>query len=110
MIDIDEFYDLGPKATAEKARAVVGDGPVYVTLDVDGVDPADMPGTGSPEPGGLRMRDAQVILRGLRGLDIVGGDVNEVSPPLDPSGYTAFNAVHLMFEILCLMAENRARR
>ncbi len=110
MIDIDEFYDLGPKATADKARAVVGDGPVYVTLDVDGVDPADMPGTGSPEPGGLRMRDTQVILRGLRSLDIVGGDVNEVSPPLDPSGYTAFNAVHLMFEILCLMAENRAAR
>ncbi len=50
------------------------------------------------------------IPRGLRGLDIVGGDVNEVSPPLDPSGYTAFNAVHLMFEILCLMAENRAAR
>ena len=52
----------------------------------------------------------QVILRGLRGLDIVGGDVNEVSPPLDPTGYTAFNAAHLMFEILCLMAENRAAR
>ena len=83
---------------ADKAREVVG------------VDPADMPDTGSPEPGGLRMRDAQVILRGLRDLDIVGGDVDEVSPPLDPSGYTAFNAVHLMFEMLCLLAENRAAR
>jgi guanidinopropionase len=110
MIDADMFFDLGAKAVAEKAREVVGTGPVYVTLDVDGVDPADMPGTGSPEPGGMRMRDMQVILRGLRGLDIVGGDVNEVSPPLDPTGYTAFNAVHLMFEILCLMGENRVAK
>lgn len=110
MIDADMFFDLGAKATAEKAREVVGDGPVYVTLDVDGVDPSDMPGTGSPEPGGMRMRDMQVILRGLRGLDIVGGDVNEVSPPLDPTGYTALHAAHLMFEILCLMGENRVAR
>jgi guanidinopropionase len=110
MIDMDECEDLGPKAVAAKAREVAGGGPVYVTLDVDGVDPADMPGTGSPEPGGLRMRHMQVILRGLRGLDIVGGDVNEVSPSLDPTGYTAFNAAHLMFEILCLMGENRAAR
>jgi guanidinopropionase len=110
MMDIDECYDLGPKATAAKAREIAGGGPVYITLDVDGVDPADMPGTGSPEPGGLRMRDMQVMLRDLSGLDIVGGDVNEVSPPLDPTGYTAFNAAHLMFEILCLMGANRAVR
>ena len=97
-------------AAIDWAREVVGSGPVYVTIDIDGMDPADAPGTGSPEPGGMRMRDMQVMLRGLRGLDIVGGDVNEVSPPLDPTGYTAFNAVHLMFELLCLMAENRVAR
>jgi arginase family enzyme len=56
------------------------------------------------------MRDTQVMLRGFRGLNIVGGDINEVSPPIDPSGNTALNAVHLMFEVLCLMAENRASK
>lgn len=110
MIDADAFFDQGAKATVARAREIVGGGPVYVTVDIDGMDPADAPGTGSPEPGGMRMRDMQVMLRGLRGLDIVGGDVNEVSPPLDPTGYTAFNAAHLMFEVLCLMAENRVAR
>jgi guanidinopropionase len=110
LIDVDTYFDMGAKAVMEKAREVVGTGPTYITIDIDGLDPRDMPGTGSPEPGGYDMRDTQVMLRGLRGLDIVGGDVNEVSPPLDPSGYTALNAVHLMFEILCLMAENRVAK
>jgi len=110
LIDIDMYFEMGPKAVIEKVREVVGTGPTYVTIDVDGLDPKDMPGTGSPEPGGYDMRDTQVMLRGLRGLDIVGGDVNEVSPPLDPTGYTALNAAHLMFEVLCLMAENRASK
>jgi len=110
MIDADTFFEMGAKAVAEKAREVVGTGPVYVTVDIDGLDPKDMPGTGSPEPGGYSMRDMQVMLRGLRGLDIRGGDVNEVAPPYDRTGYTALNAAHLLFEILCLMGENRAAR
>ena len=110
LIDVDTYFDMGAKAVMEKAREVVGTGPTYITIDIDGLDPRDMPGTGSPEPGGYDMRDTQVMLRGLRGLDIVGGDINEVSPPLDPSGYTALNAVHLMFEILCLIAENRVAK
>ena len=81
LVDADMFFDMGAKAVAELAREVAGSGPVHVTIDVDGVDPGDMPGTGSPEPGGPRMRDMQVMLRGLRGLDIVSGDVNEVSRP-----------------------------
>ena len=69
-----------------------------------------MPGTGAPEPGGLTMRDAQVMLRGCQGLDLMGGDVCEVAPPLDPAGHTALNAANLMFEILCIVADAVARR
>ena len=98
------------RAIAHECHAVVGDGPVYVTIDVDGIDPADMPGTGSPEPGGLRMREAMIVLRGLRGLNIIGADITEVSPSLDPSGMTALNAAHLIFELVCLLAEHRAGR
>lgn len=105
---IDECFDLGSKGIVAKIRSAIGAHPTYVTIDVDGIDPADMPGTGSPEPGGLRIRDVQVILRGMRGMTLVGGDINEVSPPLDPSGLTALNAAHLMFEMLCLFAESRS--
>ena len=62
------------------------------------------------EPGGLTMRDAQVVLRGLTGLNLIGGDVCEVSPPLDPQGHTALNGANLMFEILCIVADSVARR
>ena len=109
ILTIDDCYDIGPKGVVEIVSRVVGDCPAYISLDVDGVDPADMPGTGSPEPGGLRMRDMQIILRGLADLRIVGADVCEVSPPIDPSGYSANNAAHLLFEILCLMAATIAR-
>jgi len=104
VLTMDDYEDLGRKAVIAKIREVVGSGPTYLTLDIDGIDPADCPGTGAPEPGGISMRDAQVILRSLHGIDFVGADVNEVSPPLDPSGITALNAVNLMFEILCVMA------
>ena len=69
-----------------------------------------VPGTGVPEPGGLSMRDSQVVLRGLTGLDIAGGDVCEVAPPLDPSGITCIAAANLMFEILCLITSARTAR
>lgn len=110
VITMDEYEDLGRDQVLAEARRIVGDAPVYVTYDVDGLDPVYCPGTGSPEPGGLSMRDSQVIIRGLRGLDVVGGDVCEVSPPLDPAGHTALNAANLMFEILCVAAEARAAR
>ena len=108
-IDMDEFERIGREATIEEARRVIGNGPTYVTFDVDGLDPAYCCGTGAPEPGGLSMRDAQVILRGLKGCNIVSGDVCEVSPPLDPTGQTALNGANLMFEITCLIAETIAR-
>lgn len=110
VLTMDDVDDLGRKGVIERIRAIVGNGPTYLTLDIDGIDPADCPGTAAPEPGGLRFRDAQVIIRGLAGLELIGADVNEVSPPLDPSGITALNAANLMFEILCIMAPVVAAR
>jgi guanidinopropionase len=77
---------------------------------VDGVDPAFTPGTGTPEIGGLTSREAQALVRGFRGLDLVGGDVVEVAPPFDPSGNTALVAATIMYEILCNLAQSKARR
>ena len=104
VIGYDEFEEMGREKTIARVREVLGTGPVYITFDVDGLDPRDAPGTSALEPGGLSMRDCQVILRGLRGLNVVGGDVCEVAPQLDPSGITAVNAANVMFEIVCLMA------
>jgi guanidinopropionase len=110
VITMDDFEELGRKGTIEAIRETVGDAPMYITIDVDGLDPTCMPGTGAPEPGGIFMRDVQMNLRNLRGLNVVGGDVCEVAPPLDPYGLTALNAANFMFEILCLTAESVARR
>lgn len=104
VLHIEDVTRMGPEAVAAKARAVVGDGPVYVTFDVDGLDPAYAPGTGTPEVGGLTPREAQAILRGLDGLDIVGGDVVEIAPQYDPSTNTALTGGQMLFEILTLMA------
>lgn len=105
VIAIEEFFDLGVDAVIEEARRVVGDGKTYISFDVDGLDPVYAPGTGTPEIGGFSTHEAQRMIRGLRGLNLVGGDVVEVSPPFDPSGNTALVGVTIMFEILCLLAE-----
>jgi guanidinopropionase len=110
VIFMDEFARLGVDAVIAEARRVVGDGPTYVTFDVDGLDPVYAPGTGTPEVGGLTTLEAQTLLRGLRGLDLVGGDVVEVAPPFDPSGNTALVGATMMYEILCLLAEGVAAR
>ena len=105
VITIEEFEDMGWRAVSDKVRQVVGDTPVYLTFDIDGLDPAYAPGTGTPESGGITMREAQRLLRQLRGMNFVGADLVEVAPPLDPSGMTAMNGATLLFEILCLLAE-----
>ncbi len=92
-----------------KALDVIGDAPTYVTFDVDGLDPAYAPGTGTPEVGGLTTREAFQILRGLKGANIVGGDVVEVAPQYDPTTNTAHTAAHMLFEILSLMQFSPAR-
>ena len=110
VVFMEEFTAMGVDAVIAEARRIVGDGPTYVSFDVDGLDPVYAPGTGTPEVGGLTTVEAQNLLRGLQGLDLVGGDVVEVSPPFDPSGNTALVGATMMYEILCLLAEARARR
>lgn len=110
VIDMEEVQDLGLPATLAEARRVVGAGRTYLTFDVDCLDPSVAPGTGTPEIGGFTSREVLRLLRGLRGLDLVGADVVEVSPPLDPSGQTALVGASVAFEILCLLAEARACR
>ncbi len=105
VIEMDEFTDMGVDAVIEEARRVVGDAPTYITFDVDGIDPVFTPGTGTPEIGGITTVEALRLLRGLRGLNLVGGDVVEVAPPFDQTGNTALVGASLMFEILCLLAE-----
>jgi guanidinopropionase len=110
VITIEDYFDLGVEKVIAEARRVVGTGPTYVSFDVDGLDPAFAPGTGTPEIGGYTPHEAQRMLRGLRGLDLVGGDVVEVSPPFDMSGNTALVGVTMMWEILCLLSEAVAKR
>jgi guanidinopropionase len=110
IIRIEEAMERGPKSIMEEAREIVGDGPTYVSFDIDMLDPVYAPGTGTPEIGGFTTFQAQQLLRGLRGLHLVGADVVEVSPPFDPSGLTAYAGVNMMFEILCPMAEDVAKR
>jgi guanidinopropionase len=107
VITYDEYDAMGRDAAIAEIRRVVGDGPTYVTYDIDGLDPTYAPGTAVLEPGGFSMRDSQVILRGMTGLNVVGGDVSEVSPPLDVGTITVTNGANLLFEILCLMAAAR---
>jgi len=106
-IDIDRFYALGVDAVAAEARRIVGDGPTYISFDVDALDPAYAPGTGTPVVGGMTSYEAKRLLQGLRGLNIIGADLVEVSPPFDSAGITALAGAQLMFELLCLIADRR---
>lgn len=110
VIYIEEFFKMGVDNVIAEIHRVIGSGPAYVTFDVDGIDPAYTPGTGTPEIGGYNTYDAQVMIRGLQGLNLVGGDVVEVAPPFDPSGTTALVGATLMFEILCVLADAHAKR
>jgi agmatinase len=110
VIHAEEIPTLGTAAIVAKARAVVGDGPVYVSFDVDGLDPVFAPGTGTPEVGGMTSREALAMLRGLVGLDVIGGDVVEVAPQYDATTVTAQVAAQILFEILCLAVAAPSRR
>ena len=110
VMPMDELHDRGWRWAVEEAHRVVGGGPAYLSFDIDSLDPVWAPGTGTPEAGGLSMIEAQRILRGLMGLDFVAADLVEVSPPFDLGTLTAFHGASLLFEILCLVADARARR
>jgi guanidinopropionase len=105
VVFMDEFATVGVDKIIEEARRVVGDGRTYISFDVDGLDPVYAPGTGTPEVGGITTVDALRLLRGLRGLNLIGGDVVEVAPPYDQTGNTALVGATMMFEILCLIAD-----
>ena len=104
VIHAEEIDRIGLPAVIAKARQVVGDGPTYVTFDIDSIDPALAPGTGTPEVGGLLPREALALVRGLAGIDIVGGDVVEVAPQYDATTATAQIGAQMLFELLCLVA------
>lgn len=106
VIHAETFAAMGVEKVIQKVRQVVGGGPVYVSLDVDGIDPAFAPGTGTPEVGGLTPREVQALLRGCADLDVVGGDVVEVAPQYDATSNTAHVGAQMLFEILCMLATN----
>ncbi len=109
LITTDEVRETGVKETVARVRERVGEEKVYVSFDVDFVDPAFAPGTGTPEVGGFTSREAQEFLRGLAGLEVVGADVVEVYPAYDPAGVTAVLAANAAYEILTLVALYRKR-
>jgi agmatinase len=106
-VTTEEVLAAAAEATAERIRARVGDRPTFISFDIDVVDPAFAPGTGTPEPGGLSAHDALAIVRSLTGIEFVGFDVVEVIPAYDPAGQTAFLAANLAYEMLSLVALHR---
>lgn len=104
LILIEEFHARGVEDVMAEAREIAGTGPTYVSYDIDFVDPTFAPGTGTPEVGGPNSFQALQVCRELAGLNIVGADMVEVSPPFDQSGGTAFLGMSIMYEILCVMA------
>jgi agmatinase len=107
IVRADDYETDGVVSVVERMRERLGDGPVYVSIDIDVLDPAHAPGTGTPEAGGLTSRELLHTLRGLRGLDIVGADIVEVSPPYDHAEITGVAAAHAAYELLSVLAVNR---
>ena len=106
-LDARSCHEKGSDWVAKTAREIVGDRPTYVTFDIDALDPAFAPGTGTPVWGGLASWQAAAMLRDLAGINMVGGDVVEVSPPYDTSAITAVAGAHVAFELCCLQLWNK---
>lgn len=110
VLHAEAVVELGMAGVAAKAREVVGDGPIYISFDVDSVDPGFAPGTGTPEVGGLTPREVLLLLRSLSGLDVIGADVVEVAPQYDATTNTAQIGAQVLFTELCLAATAAQRR
>ena len=110
IITIDDFMTRGIDDVMSEARQVVGTAPTYVSYDIDFIDPAFCPGTGTPEIGGPNTWQAQQVVRQLDGLNLIGADLVEVSPPFDQSGGTAWVGASIMFELLCQLVASKAAR
>ncbi|MCG3217579.1 MAG: agmatinase [Candidatus Heimdallarchaeota archaeon] len=106
VIFMEEFTKLGVEEVVKEIRNIVGETPTYLSYDIDSIDPAFAPGTGTPEIGGLTTLEAQSLIRGLRGVNLIGADVVEVAPGLDPSGVTSLVGATIMYEILCILSES----
>ena len=109
IIDAREVHERGAQAAAMRIKETLGDSPCYLTFDIDALDPAYAPGTGTPVWGGLTSAQAAIILRELAGINILGGDIVEVSPPFDTTGATAIAGAHVATEILCLLGARMRR-
>ena len=107
IIDARAVHEQGPQAVAQLIREIVGDHPAYLTFDIDALDPAFAPGTGTPVWGGLSSGQAAILLRDIAGVNLVGGDVVEVSPPFDTTGATAVAGAHVAMEIIALWCWTR---
>ncbi len=105
IIGIDEVRDRGPQDIMRQARELVAGTETYVSFDIDFIDPAFAPGTGTPEIGGPDTWTAQQFVRGLSGVNVIGADLVEVSPPFDTTGNTAWVAASMLFELLCILVE-----
>ncbi|MCE9940790.1 arginase family protein [Serratia liquefaciens] len=103
VVQAEECWYRSLAPLMAEVREQMGSAPVYLSFDIDGLDPAFAPGTGTPEVGGLSVWQGLEIVRGCRGLNLIGADVVEVSPPYDRSGNTALLAANLLFEMLCVL-------
>ena len=105
IISTDRFYEIGMEETIKIIKDILEDTPTYFTFDIDGIDPTFAPGTGTPEVGGITVREAQLIIRYLNSLNFIGADVVEVSPPFDVNNMTSLVGATIAFEILCTMTK-----
>ena len=103
VVEAHECWHKSLNSLMKEIRTQVGDGPAYISFDIDGLDPSFAPGTGTPEVGGLTTPQGLEIIRGCQGLNIVGADLVEVSPPYDPSGNTALLGANLLYEMICVL-------
>jgi guanidinopropionase len=103
VIHAEELQEMGLEHAIVRIREVLGDGPCYLSFDIDSLDPGFAPGTGTPEVGGLSPREAMALIRGAAGLDFIGGDVVEIAPQYDPGTNTAHTGAQMLFEILCVL-------
>ncbi len=110
IVRVEELFDRGIESVMEEARSIVGEEPTYCSFDIDFIDPSYAPGTGTPEIGGPNTFEAQKSVRLLKGLNLVGADLVEVSPPFDASGGTAWVGASLMFELMCVLSDAIDRR
>lgn len=107
IIDAPWVHNNGAQATLDKIISIVGNRPTYLTFDIDCLDPAFAPGTGTPVPGGLSSAQALQIIRGMQPVNLIGMDVVEVSPPFDQSEITAISSAHIAADLLCVLRNQK---